>query len=644
MKLFKNINLHTMLLLIIMLAAAFVRFYHYTGFSLSNDELSALVRVQYDSFSELVEKGFFVDGHPGGIQVFIFYWVKLFGDSEASLRFPFVVMGILAVWFAYLTARLWFGKTSALYIAACISFLQFPLVYSQIARPYGAGMFFTMLTTYFWTRLVFYFDPKSPGKYLDTAGYVLGTALMMYSHYFSFLLAFIIGVTGLFYVRRENLWYYIVSGLACVLLFLPHINITLNHLSIGGVGLWLGKPESSWLLQHIYFLFNNSGWLLIIVLLISMSGYLSGYRVEKHTWRFRLIALIWFLIPITVGFYYSLWVNPVLQHSVVIFSFPFLLFILFSFPFWQTDKVRSALLAILALALIASTFVQNRYYGRQHFGEFRDIAAKIVDWDNQYGESNITRAISVNNPFYIEYYLKKHNANPTFLQYDNRGGRDLFELKAILQHSHTPYFAYGWTKMVPYETHDLIRFYYPYTLHHYDYEGLSAVTLFSKKPEGSLPEPVPDFRISSNFGPLNLWHTPASALDSSEVYSGKFSIRLSEYLEFGPTFSSPAGDVKVAEGSVVKARAMIKTREESSKILLVMTLEQWDSPIYSWVASSVSNYAVPDEWSPVFLTVPVRELKSTRDILKIYLWNPGKEDCYVDEMIIEVYNGMAPLL
>ena len=62
------------------------------GFSYSNDELSALSRVRFDSFAQLVRDGFYVDGHPGGIQVFLFYWVKLFGMSEWAVRLPFALL------------------------------------------------------------------------------------------------------------------------------------------------------------------------------------------------------------------------------------------------------------------------------------------------------------------------------------------------------------------------------------------------------------------------------------------------------------------------------------------------------------------------------------------------------------------------
>ncbi|MBE0663629.1 MAG: glycosyltransferase family 39 protein [Bacteroidales bacterium] len=631
-------KIHLWLILTIIATAAVLRFIHYADFSLSNDELSALVRIQFDTFKDLVDKGFYVDGHPGGIQVFLYYWVKLFGDSEASLRFPFVVMGVLAVWFGYLTARLWFGKTSALFVAVCLALLQFPILYSQIARPYGSGLFLSMLTGYFWTRVIFHFDAGSNRKYFDTIAYTVATAAMMYNHYFSFLTAFVMGCSGLFLLRKENRFYYLGAGLAAALLFTPHIYITLNHLSIGGVGLWLGKPENDWLLEHIAYLFNNSVWVMVMVAFISLSGFLSSQKLSKKNWTLRLLAIIWFIVPIATGFFYSRFANPVLQHSVVIFSFPFLLFFLFSFPFWNLDFKRLAMLSLLALAILGSTVIHNKYYSTQHFGEFKDVAARIVEWDKQYGEAAITRAISVNNSFYIEYYLKHFDANPEFKQYDNRGGRDIFELKNILSSSQTNYFVYAWTKMVPYETHDLIEFYYPFVVYHIDYEGLSAITLFSKSPDFAIDKPEPVFSIQSNFNSDDLWRAPVSALDTSKVYRGKYSILMNPEIEYGPTFEVPAGDINMTEGCTVKIRAMVNSPLESSKALIVFSLEQWDAPVYSWVASSVSNYAVPNEWSPVFLTVPVNELRSTRDILKIYIWNPGKEHLFVDDIHIEVFD------
>jgi len=65
----------------LLVLAFLIRICCYSSFSYSNDELSAIYRATYDTFGELVSKGFFVDGHPGGIQVWLFYWMKLFGSG-----------------------------------------------------------------------------------------------------------------------------------------------------------------------------------------------------------------------------------------------------------------------------------------------------------------------------------------------------------------------------------------------------------------------------------------------------------------------------------------------------------------------------------------------------------------------------------
>ena len=106
------------LLFVILSVAAILRFTLYADFSYSNDELSALMRLRYDTFSELVSKGFYVDGHPGGIQVFLWFWVRLFGESEAAARLPFVLAGILSVYLVYRIGKYLFGSVSGLFAAS----------------------------------------------------------------------------------------------------------------------------------------------------------------------------------------------------------------------------------------------------------------------------------------------------------------------------------------------------------------------------------------------------------------------------------------------------------------------------------------------------------------------------------------------
>ena len=80
----------------IILVSAILRLINLGSMSLSNDELSSLVRVRYDSFSEMISKGVYIDFHPAGLQSFLFYWVKLVGEETFMVRFPFVVFSLIS--------------------------------------------------------------------------------------------------------------------------------------------------------------------------------------------------------------------------------------------------------------------------------------------------------------------------------------------------------------------------------------------------------------------------------------------------------------------------------------------------------------------------------------------------------------------
>ncbi|MDD4107577.1 MAG: glycosyltransferase family 39 protein [Prolixibacteraceae bacterium] len=142
------------ILFLILLVAAALRFVDYFELPFTHDEFSALERLNFESFSELIEKGVKVDGHPAGIQIFLFYWTSLFGKNEWIVKLPFTIMGIESVCLIYLIGQKWFNETVGLISASYLASTQFVVLYSQIARPYISGLFFSMLMVYYWTKII----------------------------------------------------------------------------------------------------------------------------------------------------------------------------------------------------------------------------------------------------------------------------------------------------------------------------------------------------------------------------------------------------------------------------------------------------------------------------------------------------------
>ena len=180
------------LLGIIMLVAAVLRLWKLGQVPFMHDEFSALLRTRFDNFHDFIQQGVMPDSHPIGVQLFLWGWVKLFGWNEFWVKLPFVLMGIGSVYLIYLIGRQWFNRKVGLFSAAFFAVSQFTIFYSQLARPYSAGLFFVLLMAYFWYKVVF--GTKTTKR--DYIGFALSAWACSLMQYFSIAQAGLIFDSG----------------------------------------------------------------------------------------------------------------------------------------------------------------------------------------------------------------------------------------------------------------------------------------------------------------------------------------------------------------------------------------------------------------------------------------------------------------
>ena len=624
----------TLFLFLILIIAGALRFYNYGGFSYSNDELSALNRLHYNTFAELVQKGFYVDGHPGGIQIFLWQWVKLFGDNEWAVRFPFVVFGILAVWFSYKVAKFMFGTAAGLFTAAALSFLQFPLLYSQIARPYGSGMLFCLMLVYFWLQVFFdkngTLNPEKPSIRI-LAGFALSASLCMYNHYFSFLFALIVGFSGFVFARKNNVFHYISAALVAALLFVPHIPITLNHLTYKGVGLWLGVPDKMWIFSHIFYIFDQSVFILSLFL-ATLLALLFVEKQGKSMARFRILLATWFLLPILIGYIYSVKVNPVLQHPVLIFSFPCFILLIFSYAGNTFDKLKPWILAVFLISGMTGTTLINKYYQAQHFGEFKDIARLTAEWEQKYGNENITKAININNPLYIQYYLNRYHAqDSTFALYAINGTDGLKALAETVGKCQSPYFLYAITKPTPAEGEDIIRSVFPFIVEMKDYSGLSSIVLYNKNKGKTFVQANNLTVLQNNKAELDGDTTilidagntqKADKLGITDEYSPGIEINLDKY--------------QGIYNLVIEAETDVFAKDFLGEAVLVISIDAEDGKNLLWEGTSSGNIIKPGGWGHLVNTVKVNSAIPKGAKLKVYFWNKERKVLFLKNLFCRI--------
>lgn len=617
---------NTFFWLIILLAAAF-RFYNYHNWSFTHDELGAFVRLNYSSFSDLIREGVKNDTHPVFTQLFLWGWAAVFGLSEVSVRLPFVLVGIASVALVYFIAKRWFGFYPALFSSMTIATLGFPILYSQLARPYSFGLFFSLLTVLCWTELLF---GNRKNLYLKATVYGVVTGLCMLTHYFTFFFSVMVAISGFFFLKKETWKPYLVSGFLAFLIFLPHISVSLHQFEKRGIGEWLAKPETDFLWKYVLYAFNESPVLIISVAILFVVS-LLWYHSEATVSKFHILCVAWFILPFLVGYYYSVYVNPVLQYSVLLFSFPFFPMALFSFFRDGNKKLNYAMLSIFTMILLYSTFWEYRFYKREQFGVYKEINHAVTELLTRYGKEKTQVVLNTSTKEIFDFYFPSHDIP----EYDFILGDDSSVVADMIQKIDSCkflYFLYGWSNFrSPYEIQELIKEKYPCIL--YDEKHFnSQVTLFGKDDEcrrDTVFFAGTGFE-NRNFGQLKY---DTLYLDTIFAHSGKYSLRVMPENLFCVTMKTFVKNVFPDATGCVNVSAWIYADKDFEAQMVMNISESKDKR--EWQAKYLNVFAGPEKkWFRVFVTFQIFPTAFPDDEIKIFLWNQAKNQFYVDDFEI----------
>ncbi|MGZ5303086.1 MAG: glycosyltransferase family 39 protein [Bacteroidia bacterium] len=585
------------MLLLIVAAAAFLRFYNLAGTSLSNDELSALSRLRFTHFDDLIWQGVAVDGHPAGVQVFLFFLSKIFDLNDYLLRAPFAWWGIFTVLATFAWCKLWFGKWPAYFTAASVAFLQFSVFYNQLARPYSPGLLFSMLILYHFTRVVL--NKNHERNWLYWLRYIGFSVLCSYVHYFSLLFAILVAIAGFFMLPKDKIRYHIIACCIIILLCLPHMPVYWHQMQIGGLG-WLGKPGLDFLSHYIFYIFNNSWLVLICALLLSLTGFIYTRR-RKWFRRFHLLALFLFFLPFLIGFLKSYFGKPVLQYSVLLFSYPLLPAFIFSHVgrIRISEKAKYVLLAAWSSILIFSLLVEKKYYQKEHYAQFKPLATKLIKWNDSLSQENITYAININNPYYIQYYSPDSQDLTNIKIYRCDDYIKLDSLFQIVQNSNTKYFGYAWSNInnLP-EAEDIIKLKYNHLV--------SKETHFQSE--------IKLFERTSNF--------------------------ISPKLELHDSASKNLFEIpykQVIKNALLRVECEVELSSLSSEIDVVASIEN-EGKVNFWKTTRIENYFEPNQpKAKVIWFAQLPENTSPGDMLKIYIWNRTEARMQVRNFAVWLY-------
>ena len=392
-------------LLFIIAAGAALRVHELNADSLWLDEASS-VKFSNDSLSGIIETTG-KDVHPPLYYFALHYWMKLFGDSETSARLLSALFGILCLPVIYKVASHLFDRTTGLLATGILALSRFHLEFSQEARMYSLLCLLSLLSIYFFIKLL---EERSR---FALAGYILTSALMMYTHVYSF---FIIAAENLYvltllFASRDifklNWKRWLVSQVTLVVLFLPWLSVQAQQFSRVQQGFWIPKLPPRLLLYTLtmYAGSNPLAWILstlialaVFVLAASISfsdgeqRLVAGWKGwnEKplpesaagegnkgvHAGRLKLyLLLLWLLCPILLPYIVSQFSSPIFLPKYTIAALPAFSILaargLLSLRFHQLRMV------LVLLFVGFSLVVLKNYYGSAKKDLWREAVASF---------------------------------------------------------------------------------------------------------------------------------------------------------------------------------------------------------------------------------------------------------------------------
>jgi hypothetical protein len=596
----KHKSFFVLLFIGLILRIAFIEF---TG--LSNDELSAWYRTRFASWDEFwllgVKDG---DMHPGFYQVFLWVWVRLFGDSEFSLRATSLLFFILNLGLLYKIACRFFTQYTGLIIVAFYVSLSFLIINTTTARPYNSGVFFLLLAYYFFMQIN---TQEGSGKLISWIWLSLAVLGAMLSHYFAFLTVVIMSSFSFFYLSKKKYLGLISAGFGALLLFSLHATTTLHQLQKGGIG-WLDKPSFFWWADFLKQTFQDSWWMLGITVSLIIFVKNNNFKISKNQGFSLKIAIFTGIF----SYFISLMFTPILRELVFQFMLPFGLFgFLGSIQLSERNVVWKKYLpfGIVLIYSVHSIFIVGLFEPK-HYGVFKELGANQNEWVAERKGKNITFAENFNSVDYINYYL---DSSVTEEIIDWADPNAVYQLNNRAKNSKTAYFLYNWSNNYNSPMFlECIRRYFPRIANQRSYFN-SASYLFSKT--------FKDNAINKR----EITEVFEGGLIAGEEFFGEFKMKVGDI----------RSELKSKEYLLLESRAsfseiksfyMVVVAERDGQFLQVDSI-----PVmyYAYNQIELSNQEGMNEF---FMAFELPKKLRNDDVVKFYCWNPEKGEIVINNM------------
>ncbi len=333
--------------------------------SLGGDEPFSVYHAQMDiaSIIKLLSDG----NNPPLYEIILSLWVKLFGISEFSVRFPSLIFSSISVLFVFKLGTKYLNKHIGLYSSIIFIFSNYHILFAHEARVYSLLGLLSVVSMYYFMGVLHHItaeielDNKAKTTVRNNLIILITiNILLIYSHYFGF---FILITQFIFLVFNGKLILkYWLQLLICIfiigLLYLPNIFIVLNRFIESSLnGTWVRVPNGVDSIYNMLRQFSNAPVVAVFCILILVSAFVKSIiynKREQKSIQNRLVVF-WFVFVFFFMFGISYLIPMFLDRYLMPAAIAFCLIVGISVDYLiRIHKYRYLIPTIICLLFVAT--------------------------------------------------------------------------------------------------------------------------------------------------------------------------------------------------------------------------------------------------------------------------------------------------
>jgi hypothetical protein len=128
-------------------------------------------------------------------------------------------------------------------------------------------------------------------------------------------------------------------------------------------------------------------------------------------------------------------------------------------------------------------------------------------------------------------------------------------------------------------------------------------------------------------------------LEEEIIRSDSTSIQLSKKFPYSPGIEIRVGELADTSRMLIKASAWVYVPDipKMNKYALVCSIENAEGAYHYNSAEPEPEDIVTGDWNKIELVSEAKNLRSPKDILKVYVWYMGEQKVFVDDLTVEFY-------